>query len=265
VIDLHCHLLPGVDDGPATVEDALALAQAAVGCGTRTIVATPHVSARYPNDAARIAEAAGALAEHLRAHGISLEVLTGSEIAFSHLIDVDAAELARLGLGGGNWLLVEPPFSATAAGLDDLVLELVHAGHGVILAHPERCPAFEREPRLLHSLVDQGVLTSLTAGSLVGRFGSKVRRFASQLVDAGVVHNVASDAHGAPSRGPSIAAELEQAGLGYLRAWLTDTVPRAILAGERTVPPAPEPPEGATADPRHWWRRGPLRRASLSR
>jgi protein-tyrosine phosphatase len=265
VIDLHCHLLPGLDDGPATLDDALALAQAALGCGTGTIVATPHVSARYPNDAARIGEVAAELAAHLAVHEIPLEVLTGSEIALSHLIDLDAAELAQLGLGGSNWLLVEPPFSATASGLDELVLELVQAGHRVLLAHPERCPAFEREPRILHSLVDQGVLTSLTAGSLVGRFGSKVRRFASQLVDARVVHNVASDAHGALSRGPSIAAELEQAGLLYASQWLTDTVPRAILAGERCVPPAPEPPDGSAGEHRHWWRRGPLRRASLSR
>jgi protein-tyrosine phosphatase len=265
VIDLHCHLLPGIDDGPATLEDALAMAQAAVGYGTRTIVATPHVSARYPNDSARIAAAADDLAEQLRGQDIPLEVLPGAEIALSHLIDLDAAELARLGLGGGRWLLVEPPFSATASGLDELVLELVHAGHRVMIAHPERCPAFEREPRTLHSLVDQGVLTSLTAGSLVGRFGSKVRRFALRLVQEGIVHNVASDAHGALSRSPSIAAELEQAGLSYMREWLTITVPRAVLADQPTVPPAPRPPAGAASVRSHWWRRGPLKRASLSR
>ena len=265
MIDLHCHVLPGIDDGPATLADSLALARAAVRGGTRTIVATPHVSARYPNDAARIAEAMHQLSRHLRANAIPLELLPGAEIALSHVLDLDASELARLGLGGGDWLLVEPPFSEAVSGLDELVLELVHAGHPVVLAHPERCPSFQREPRMLDSLVDQGVLTSLTAGSLIGRFGSRVRRFSAQLVEAGVVHNVASDAHGADGRGPSIARELEQAGLAHLREWLTVAVPGAILAGERSIPSPPELPAGVEQAQRQWWRRGPLRRASLSR
>jgi protein-tyrosine phosphatase len=265
VIDLHCHLLPGIDDGPVTLDAALALARAASRQGTRTIVATPHVSARYPNDAARIAEATRGLSEHLRANGIPLEVVPGAEIALSHVMDLDASELARLALGGGGWLLVEPPFSDAVSGLDELVLELVRAGHPVVLAHPERCPSFQREPRMLDSLVDQGVLTSLTAGSLVGRFGSRVRRFAAQLVEAGVVHNVASDAHGVEGRGPSVARELERAGLAHMREWLTVAVPGAILAGERSIPAPPEARASSERAQRQWWRRGPLRRASLSR
>ena len=265
MIDLHCHLLPGIDDGPVTLDDALALARAAVGCGTRTIVATPHVSSRYPNNAVHIAEAMQELSEHLQQNAVPLEVVPGAEIALSHVLDLDASELARLGLGGGDWLLVEPPFSEAVSGLDDLVLELVHAGHPVVLAHPERCPSFQREPRMLDALVDQGVLTSLTAGSLVGRFGSRVRRFSSQLIEAGVVHNVASDAHGAGGRGPSIARELDQAGLTPMREWLTASVPGAILAGERSIPAPPELSGGADRAQRQWWRRGPLRRASLSR
>jgi protein-tyrosine phosphatase len=265
VIDLHCHLLPGIDDGPATLDDAVALANAAVAAGTRTVVVTPHVSARYPNDSARIDAARVELAERLLAHAIPLELLAGAEVALSHLIDVEPAERTRLGLGGSNWLLVEPPFSAAVSGIDDIVLELVRSGHRVILAHPERCAAFQTEPRMLYELVDQGVLTSVTAGSLVGRFGSRVRRFAAELVQAGVVHNVASDAHGTDGRGPSIARELDQAGLEWMREWLTVEVPRAILSGAPEIPPGPEPPEPAQTAHRTWWRRGPLRRASLSR
>jgi protein-tyrosine phosphatase len=265
VIDLHCHLLPGIDDGPATFDDALAMARAAVAYGTTTIVATPHVSAHYPNDAERIATVLGELAERLRAHAIPLEVLPGAEIALSHLIDLDEAELSRLRLGGGDWLLIEPPFAAAGTGLDDLVLELVQAGHRVVLAHPERCSAFQREPRMLDSLVDQGVLTSLTAGSLVGRFGTAARRYAEHLVETGAAHNVASDAHSVEGRSPSIARELEQAGLASMGEWLTVDVPRAILSGQRAMPPAPALPEPRAAATRHWWRRGPLRRASLSR
>ena len=82
----------------------------------------------------------------------------------------------------------------------------------MLLAHPERCPAFHRDPALLESLVDGGVLTSITSGSLVGRFGSRARRLALALLDSGLAHNVASDAHDAVQRPPSIAAELAESG-----------------------------------------------------
>jgi protein-tyrosine phosphatase len=264
MIDLHCHLLPGLDDGPGSVDEALAMARAAVQAGTRTIVATPHVSARYRNDADRIQASVQELDEQLRAHEIPLEVRPGAEIALTHLIDLDSSELHRLSLGGSEWLLVEPPFSAAVVGIEGLLLELLGEGHRIVLAHPERSPAFQREPLMLEGLVEQGFLTSLTAGSLVGRFGGEVRRFSARLVSAGLVHNVASDAHGTNGRGPSIAPELERAGLAPLREWLTIAVPGAILASGE-IPPRPSHAPLPSSVQRRWWRRGPLRRASLSR
>ena len=138
-------------------------------------------------------------------------------------------------------------------------------GHGIVLAHPERCPAFQRDPELLESLVRAGVLTSITAGSLVGRFGSSVRRFALELMEAELVHNVASDAHDVDRRQPGMADELEHAGFGALTRWLTETVPGAILAGEESVPAAPAASRSAAprrSPQRKWWRRGLLRQAS---
>ncbi len=126
------------------------------------------------------------------------------------------------------------------AGLDTLIWELQEQDHGIVLAHPERCPAFQRDVQMLESLVHGGgVLTSITAGSLVGRFGRTVRRFALSLFEAELVHNVASDAHDASERRPGMAAELQQAGLEPLTDWLTERCRRAILAGEETIPPAP--------------------------
>ncbi|HLL91334.1 MAG TPA: CpsB/CapC family capsule biosynthesis tyrosine phosphatase, partial [Solirubrobacteraceae bacterium] len=122
-------------------------------------------------------------------------------------------------------------------------------------AHPERCQAFHRDPRMLAALVRDGVLTSITAGSLVGRFGNRVRRFALQLVQDELVHNVSSDAHGHDRRRPGIAAELEQAGMGELCEWLTEAVPAAILSGGE-IPPRPAgAPDRARWGPRAW-RRG---------
>jgi protein-tyrosine phosphatase len=239
VIDLHCHVLPEIDDGPETIEGSLALARAAVAAGTRTVVATPHVSWRFPNTPETIASAAALLRERLGAEGIELELLTGAEVAMTKIAELPDTQLTALRLGGGPWLLVEPPFTPVASGLEETLLDLQGRGHRILLAHPERCPAIHRDPQLLASLVESGVLTSLTAGSLVGRFGEQVRRLALKLAEQGMVHNVASDAHDHANRAPGMADEIEQAGLGPLAEWLTEAVPRAILTGEKTIPPRP--------------------------
>jgi protein-tyrosine phosphatase len=264
VIDLHCHVLPGIDDGPETIEGSLAIARAAASAGTRTLVATPHVNWRHHNDAATIARLVEDVNARLAVEGVALEVRRGAEIAITRVMDVEPAELSRLRLGGGPWLLVEPPFAPVATGLDAVLWDLKDRGHRILLAHPERCPAFHRDPGMLGSLVQSGVLTSITAGSLVGRFGEPVRRFALRLARDGMIHNVASDAHDDVKRPPGLRAEIERAELGALAEWLTEEVPSAILSGA-DVPPRPAGArDSATGTPRRrWWRRASrLMRAS---
>jgi protein-tyrosine phosphatase len=244
MIDLHCHILPGIDDGPATIEDAVTIARAAAAAGTQTVIATSHVDWTHRNDAATIAGLVAEVNERLLAEEIELEVLPGAEIAMTRVEDIDPEELARLTLGGGPSLLIEPPFTPIVSGLDWLVFDLQRRGYRVLLAHPERCPAFHRDRALLEALVGAGVLTSVTAGSLVGRFGRDARRFALDLFRDGLVHNVASDAHSEHRRPPGIAAELEEAGLAPLEHWLTVGVPQAILDGS-AVPPRPDADIGA--------------------
>ena len=262
MIDLHCHVLAGIDDGPDTLEGSVALARVAAELGTRTIVATPHVSWRYQNQSATIARLVAETNAALAAAEVPLEVLAGAEIAMTSAADLQPAELSALALGDGPWLLLECPFANDAIGLDTLIFELEEEGRRVVLAHPERCPAFQRDPRMLESLVGGGVLTSITAGSLVGRFGGTVQRFAQGLFEAELVHNVASDSHDPEQRRPGMAAELREAGLEELTEWLTEGVPRAILAGEESLPPRPFLSYGGPSSAREsWWRRGPLRRA----
>jgi protein-tyrosine phosphatase len=258
MIDLHCHVLPGIDDGPETIEGSLALARAASAAGAHTLVATPHVSLRYPNDAATIARLVGEVNKRLAEEGIAVQVRPGAEIALTSAVDMAPERIAPLGLGGaGGWLLIEPPFTPAAGGIDMIVLDIVRQGHRVVLAHPERCPAFHRDRAVLESLVRAGVLTSITAGSLVGRFGGEARSFALGLVRDGLVHNVASDAHDHLMRPPGIVNELRQAHLQALIGWFTEQVPGAILSGDE-IPP---PPAMAIADlqsrstRRTWWRR----------
>jgi protein-tyrosine phosphatase len=240
VIDLHTHVLPGIDDGPETIEGSIAMARAAASDGTRVMVATPHVNWHHHNDAATIARLSDELNTRLRTEGIDVEIRTGAEIAMTRAQDIEPEELERLRLGDGPWVLLEPPFTPIVTGLDGVVMTLQSAGHRVVLAHPERCPALHREPRLVEALVRGGALTSVTAGSLTGRFGGEVRRFARRLLEEGLVHNVASDAHDPLRRRPGMGADLREAGLQGLAEWLTEAVPAAILSGGE-IPARPVP------------------------
>jgi protein-tyrosine phosphatase len=170
-------------------------------------------------------------------------VLPGGEIAMWRLGDLDEATLRSLALGGGPYLLVESPFSPAIGSFEPLVLDLLMRGHRVLLAHPERCPAFQHNPDRLEQLVQSGVLVQVTAGSMAGVFGSTVRRFTAALIRDGIVHVVASDAHDAVKRAPGLtegfaSLERELPGIGELQPWLTEGVPRAILDGT----PLPERP-----------------------
>ena len=245
MIDLHCHILPGVDDGPADLAGSLALARAQQLAGVRCVVATPHVTAAHPHNlGAEITEGAVALTAAIEAEGdIVLEIRSGGEVDLWRAAELSDEELDALKLGGGPWLLVESPLRPGAS-FDGPLLDLQRRGHRLLLAHPERCPAFQRDPSLLANLVDAGMLTSITAGAFVGRFGATVERFAHQLAVDGLVHSVASDAHAADRRRPGLRTELEVVGLGAMAPWWTERVPAAVLAGDH-IPKAPSPKPSA--------------------
>jgi protein-tyrosine phosphatase len=240
MIDIHCHVLPGIDDGPGTAEAAIALARRAREDGITTIVATPHVDASYPaNDSARIRAGVSALQDLLDTAGVEVRIVPGAEVAATSAMTLDDGELSALSIGGAGWLLVECPHSMTVVpGFITLIRRLSARGHRLVLAHPERCPLFLRSPELIGELADEGMLTQVTAGSLSGRYGRAVRRLATSLVTEGTAHAVASDGHG-ESRPALIAGELTRAGIPPpLLSWLAREVPAALLAGD-SVPPRP--------------------------
>jgi protein-tyrosine phosphatase len=244
VIDLHCHILPGLDDGAPDLDASLAMARAAAAGGTRTMVATPHADGRWrvraPERDAALATLRGALVRE----GIELTVLAGAEISLDFLLDLDDEERDSLRLGGGPYLLLECPLAQAAGAFDQYLARLLSSGERVVLAHPERCPTFHRDPERLTRLVHAGALTSVTAGAFAGRFGSTVQRFALDMVRNGLAHSVASDSHDDVNRPPGLRDELEEVGLGSMAAWLTEEVPGAILSGAPVpaAPPAPELP-----------------------
>jgi protein-tyrosine phosphatase len=246
VIDLHAHPLPGVDDGPAGQEQALALAAAAADAGTRVMAATPHIDHRWRVDPAQVPERVRELNEHLARAGVELTVVQGGEIAASRLGELDAAELDAVRLGDGPYLLIECPHASAGAAFEMMVFEALAHGKRVVLGHPERSPVFARDLEGLERLVRSGALCSITAGSLAGRFGPSARQLALRMLAEGLVHDVASDAHDADGRPPALvegmrAADDDLPGMIEQAPWYLEAAPKAILAGD-PLPPRPDPP-----------------------
>ncbi|HEY4280642.1 MAG TPA: CpsB/CapC family capsule biosynthesis tyrosine phosphatase [Conexibacter sp.] len=231
MIDLHCHLLPGIDDGPRDIAGSLALARAQVAAGVRTVAVTPHAIERFPNDGQTIVRGLEELSAALRDAEIPLALLRGAEVDLLHALEHADDELAQLTLGDSSWLLLEAP-TVSVAPLEAGVERLQRRGFQLLLAHPERAPMLQREPAMLSRLVRRGVRTQLTAGGLNGQFGKTVQRFALRLVDAGLIHTFASDAHDVSRRPPGLREPLQQAGLGEHAELLCGEHPAALLAGD---------------------------------
>jgi protein-tyrosine phosphatase len=259
VIDLHCHLLPGVDDGPETMRETVAMARIAIADGLETICCTPHVMSRYANTAARVEEGVARVREALAAAEVPLTVLPGAEISHHQVPRLGDEELRGLTLGGGGrWLLVEMPFRGWPLELPGLVRDLEIRGFGTILAHPERAESVQLAPDRMRDLIGRGALVQLTASSLTGEHGARARRTAESLLAAGMAHLLASDGHGAGWRPPMLSEGLARAAdlLGRSReevAWTVEAGPRLVVAGEPVRPPrltpTRTPPAVATPGP----------------
>jgi protein-tyrosine phosphatase len=246
VIDLHCHLLPALDDGSSTMDEALALADGMAAAGIERVVATPHVSPHYANDPVRIGQVTALVAGELARRGRPLRVEAGAEVDLQQLMHLreagdDEAVISGLCLGGSSALLIECPFSRVVPHFETRVRQLMSRGYRVLLAHPERSPLFLREPALLARLTQDGALASLTGASFSGRFGSTAQRYAEWAVDEGLAHNVATDAHNMTGRGPVLREALVNAGYDWAADWLTHDVPEALLA-DAPLPARPQRP-----------------------
>lgn len=248
MIDLHIHILPGLDDGPPDISGTLALAQACVEDGVRAVAATPHVSADHPTRPRQLAEALQHTRQAIASAGLPLEVLGGAEIAIDQLSLLSDQELLVLTLGqSGAYLLVETPYSAWPASLEDHLGRLAKLGVRAILAHPERSAGVQEPGGLkkLESAVARGVYAQVTAGSLAGRFGRTAQATARSLIERDLVHLIASDAHNVDRRPPRMSeavAAIEDPALAH---WLTEAAPDAILRGQRLPPrPISEPSRG---------------------
>ncbi len=242
MIDLHSHILPGLDDGPATIHESRLIARAASADGVRTIAATPHVRDDYPTRPDEMEEAVESVRHDFAAAAIPVEVVHGAEIALERLPFLSPEELERFSFAQrGRYLLLEFPFIGWPLALERVVFELAEAGLTALLAHPERNGEVKRDPARLEPFVRGGALVQLTAASLDGRFGQATRATAERLLELRLAHVVASDAHAPSLREGGLARAAAMLADGGLARYLTEEAPAAILAGE-LVPDPPAAP-----------------------
>lgn len=210
MVDIHCHILPGLDDGAADPEEALLMARMARGGGTRRIIATPHYGQRDDGlTLADIRREAGRLQQHLRENGVELELLPGMEVLCGPGFPEMLENGDYLTLAGSRYLLTEFYFDESPDFMNAMLSRA--AGHGLvpIVAHPERYDAVQEDPELVERWIDLGYGIQVNAGSLLGRLGRSARSAGNWLIHNGLVHIVASDGHDLDMRVPSLRAVRE--------------------------------------------------------
>jgi protein-tyrosine phosphatase len=238
VIDLHSHILPGLDDGAQTLDEALAIARAAVAEGVTVIAATPHVRSDYPTTAAQMRAALDDLRAALGREGIELDVRPGGEVDYVELMRLELDELRPFALvGNPRYLLVETPYHGWPLGFADTVVRLAANGITAVIAHPERNADVQREPEHVAELVRSGALVQVTAASVDGRLGRSSRDCASRLLRERLVHVLASDAHTANVREVGLSRACAALADPPLARWLTVEAPGAIVADAELPPP----------------------------
>jgi protein-tyrosine phosphatase len=233
MIDIHLHILPGVDDGPETMEQTLTLARALVQEGVHAAIATPHYNDEFPQrSAAEIQGRIYDVQQMLDRSDIPLRLFPGHEALIKPGLveDIQAGRIATL--NGSRYLLLELWNSTWLPETERVIFELRALGIIPVLAHVERYRAIQRDPSRLNTLFQQGVLSQLTASSLVGMQGKTTKHCAEQLLKKGLIHYIASDAHGMHRRPPGIASGVQAASrlLGRERVYqMVEVWPAAIL------------------------------------
>lgn len=245
MIDLHCHILPGMDDGAKDREESLRMCSRAAADGIRKIVATPHtMNGVYVNETVAIKQAVGELNGLLAAEGISLEILPGADVH----INPNLPELIERGQvttvnDNRRYLLVELPHHLVPPNLKNMVFKLILQGIIPILTHPERNSILQTDIDLVYELVMQGMLIQITSLSLTGEFGPRAEDCCYKLLKHNLVHVIATDAHSSRVRPPILSASVEAAGriIGEAEALALVTAnPEAIILGS-DLPDLQEP------------------------
>ena len=205
MIDIHCHILPGIDDGPADVAESVAMARIAAADGIRSIVATPHFSYGEGPDIETIELARRALEERLKEEGVPVGLVCGADVRLTYEL-LEGTEKGDLPtINGSRYFLLELP-EIIPPNLDNFLHAAGIGGFVPIITHPERNYSFLSSPRKMDGLREAGALIQITAMSITGEFGMKIRGLSEALIRKGLVDFVATDAHGTGHRRPLLSA-----------------------------------------------------------
>ncbi len=246
MIDLHCHILPGIDDGARSLEEAVEMARIAEAEGIERIVATPHLFREgfECETLGTIEKKRHLLTRTLDAANIRVEILRGAEVYIApNLIDEIRINRDFLVVNHRPYMFVEFPANHVFSGVKELFFELMNEGITPVIAHPERNSVFADHPLFLYELVQLGSLVQANSGSFSGIYGRKIEQAAFRFLELRLVHFIASDGHNQRSLAPRLLEAKEKAGeiLGNKEATaLVKENPEAVLEGKE-IPYFPEP------------------------
>jgi len=209
MIDLHSHILPGVDDGPKSLDESLGLAEAYANAGFKQIVATPHwISGTAwtptPQD---IQQKVSVFKQALKDHQLDITISQGMEIAFDIDIDSLFEQKKILSLAGGPYVLIESPFQRFPMGWEQIFFRIISKGFIIILAHPERCDQLIGDPSFTENIIGTGVYIQVNCDSFLGGYGKYIQKTAVTLAEKGHIHCLATDSHDAVHRRPANFSE----------------------------------------------------------
>ncbi len=230
MIDCHCHILAGFDDGAVNTDMSVIMAQLAAADGISTIVATPHIREGLPSPA-NIQKATQLLNGWLKQMHVPVTVIPGAEVP----LIADLEIMADYTINNTSYVLVEFPHSHLPDRFQDIIFQMKVKGFRPIIAHPERHPGIILQPEILFDLHDSDVFVQITADSITGRFGNEIKRCAEYLLQNDVVDIIASDAHSTEGRTPGLSKGADRTGeiIGLEKAnKLVSTNPEAVINGQ---------------------------------
>lgn len=238
MVDIHCHVLPETDDGATSLEEAVAMCRAAASDGIKTIIATPHMFDGVHTTPEK-ADIRRKIARVMEAAGNCVEIVPGGEVRYSYEIfqEVEQPD-TRIKLNGSCYMLLEFPFQSVPPNIEMTIFQILNAGITPVIAHPERNKRIQQNPRILADLVERGAFAQLDAGSLTKSFGPEAYQISKRIIEAGLGHFIATDAHHQDRRRPQLSAAVALAadwgGEEYARA-MVETNPEALVR-DRAIP-----------------------------
>lgn len=232
MVDIHCHILPETDDGAVSLEESVAMCRAAASDGIKIMVATPHMfdGVHVTPDKETISRK---IAMVMQACDSCVTIAPGGEVRYSYEIFQEVSDPnARIKLNGTSYMLLEFPFHSVPPNIEMTIFQILNAGITPVIAHPERNRRIQQKPAILVDLVERGAFAQLDAGSLTGSFGREAYHVSKQIIEAGLAHFIATDAHHQDRRRPvlsqAVAIAADWGGEEYARAMVEDN-PEALI------------------------------------